>query len=260
MAGRLEGKVAIITGSSRGLGEYCARQYGREGAIVVVAARTEQETDPRLPGTIHATAAAIEAEGGRAFPVTCNVADVASVEAMVEKVKERFGRIDILMNNAAVLPPGSMSSIQVRHWDLEVRINLNGPFYVTRAVLPTMVEQKSGGVINISSMGANHLAGPYGVLKRALEAMTEAFAREHEQNGIAFNVLKPVGALDTPGMRMGLGGDEERIAQLPPADSYVEAATLLALQTPATCTAGVFTDAEAIQRFGDAATKARFGL
>jgi citronellol/citronellal dehydrogenase len=259
MAGRLEGKVAIVTGASRGLGEYCARQYGAEGATVVVAARTEKETDPRLPGTIYSVAAGIEAAGGKAAAIPCNVSDLTSVEAMVKEVVERFGRIDVVMNNAGILPPGDLSSIQIKHWELEVKVNLNGPFYVTRAVLPTMLSQQSGSVINISSVASDRLSGAYGVLKRALEGMTEAFAREHAKNGIAFNALKPVGAIETPGMRFG-GGDPSRFAELPSADSYVEAAVLLALQTPATCTGEAFNDAEAVARFADAETKRRLGV
>jgi len=109
MAGRLAGKVAIITGSSRGLGEYCAVGYAREGATVVIAARTEAETDPRLPGTIYHTAKMVEEAGGEPFPVVCNVADVNSVDEMAKKVLDKYGRVDILMTNAAVQPAGMIS-------------------------------------------------------------------------------------------------------------------------------------------------------
>src|SRR5690242_10111567 len=97
MSRRLAGKVAIITGASRGLGQYCALGYGREGAKVVVAARSETSTDPRLPGTIHETARLIEDAGGEALAVPCNVADMGSIEKMIEKVLATYGRIDILM-------------------------------------------------------------------------------------------------------------------------------------------------------------------
>src|SRR5213593_2898876 len=106
MAGRLQGKVAVITGASRGLGEYCAVGYAREGARVVIAARTETETDPRLPGTIYHTANLVEEAGGEALPVVCNVADNDSVEAMVAKVMDHWGQIDVVMTNAAVQPAG----------------------------------------------------------------------------------------------------------------------------------------------------------
>lgn len=115
MAGRLEGKIAIITGASRGLGQYCAVQYAREGVIVVVAARTEQVRNPDLPGTIHETARMIEEAGGESLPVVCNVGDTDSIQAMVDEVLNRYGRIDVLMNNAAVQPPGFMHTIKPRH-------------------------------------------------------------------------------------------------------------------------------------------------
>ncbi len=167
MGGRLNGKVVIVTGGSRGLGEYCALGYAKEGAIVAIAARTEEETDPRLPGTIHNTARLVDEAGGVGFPVVCNVADPASIQAMVEAVLARYGRIDVLMNNAGVLPPGGIMQIPPKHWELEVKINFNGPFHATRAVAPTMIEQHSGSIINISSVGADNLSGHYGVISGA---------------------------------------------------------------------------------------------
>ncbi len=260
MAGRLAGKVAIITGASRGLGQYCAVAYAKEGAKVAVAARTEQESDPRLPGTIHDTARMVDAAGGEGFPVVCNVADMTSVEEMVAKVLARFGRIDILMNNAGVQAPGGISTVQPRHWELEFRVNVNGSFYCARGVLPAMLEQKSGNIINISSVAARADSGShYGATKRAVEAMTIGLADELRDKGITVNCLKPDGAITTPGFRFARGGqvDPEVEADFPKPDSYVEAAVLLALQTPATCTGGVFYDGEAVARFADEATKAR---
>jgi citronellol/citronellal dehydrogenase len=257
--GRLAGKVAIITGGSRGLGQHCAVGYASEGASVVVAARTEQQKDPNLPGTIHETVQMIEDAGGVAVPVVCNVGDTASIEAMVATVLDRFGRIDVLMNNAAVQPPGYISTIQPKHWELEFQINVHGPFHCTRAVLPTMLEQGSGSIINISSVAA--LGGShYGATKRALEAMSIGLAAELRDKGIAVNALKPVGAIDTPGLRYrGAGTPPIPIRpDLPSPDSYVEAAVLLAFQTPATCTGKVLNDAEAVALLADEAAKERF--
>lgn len=261
MAGRLDGKIAIVTGASRGLGQYCAVQYAREGAKVIVAARTEQERDPRLPGTIHDTVRMIEKAGGEAFAVVCNVGDVESIQGMVDTVLVKYGRIDILMNNAAVQPPGYINTIQPRHWELEFKINVHGPFHCSRAVLPAMVEQKSGNIINISSVAADRGLSHYGATKLAIEAMTRGLANDMKDDGIAVNALKPVGGIDTPGIRFGrapgqVGGSTPH-NKMPPPDSYVEAATLLAMQTVDSCTGGIFNDVEAVERFADEATKTR---
>jgi|TARA_Y100000310_G_scaffold345577_1_gene466811 NAD(P)-dependent dehydrogenase (short-subunit alcohol dehydrogenase family) len=259
MAARLEGKVAIITGASRGLGEYCALGYANEGAKVVVAARTVEEKDPRLPGTIYHTAKMIEDAGGEALPVVCNVADAASIQNMTTEVVDRWGRIDILMNNAAIQPPGNNVSITAKHWELIYRVNVHGPFHCVQAVLPIMMEQRGGNIINISS-GAVLGGSPYGGTKRALEAMTVGLAAELKAENIVVNALKPVGAIETPGFlfaqvpRDGQGG---RSPELPPPDSYVEAAVLLALQSTETFTGQVHHDAGVIALLADEETKDR---
>jgi NAD(P)-dependent dehydrogenase (short-subunit alcohol dehydrogenase family) len=260
MAGRLAGKVAIITGASRGLGRYCAVAYGREGAIVAVAARTEQQGQSRFVGTIHDTAKLVTEAGGEGFPVVCNVGEYESVEAMTKQVLDKYGRIDILMTNAGIQPAGTVSTIPIRHWELEFKINVNGAFYCIRAALPAMLKQKSGNIITISSR-ATVLGGHYGATKRAVEGMSVGLAEEVKAHGIAVNVLRPVGSIDTPGREMAnaarrAAGRELTIGM--PKESYEEAAVLLAMQTVDTCTGGVFNDAEAIKRFGDAATLERF--
>ena len=257
--GRLDGKVAIITGASRGLGQYCVLGFAREGARVVVAARTEEEQNVRLPGTIHHTVDLITEAGGEALAVACNVGDQASITAMTERVLAHFGRIDILMNNAAIQPPGGNTDIEEKHWNLIFRVNVHGPFYCIRAVLPTMRSQGSGNIINISS-GATLGGSPYGGTKRALEAMTVGLAGELRGNGITVNALKPVGAIETPGFLFaqvprGEGGGTG--PALPPPDSYVEASILLACQTPATYTGQVNNDAEVIANLADEGTQQR---
>ena len=263
MGGRLEGKVAIITGASRGLGQYCAVGYAKEGAKIAVAARTEEVKDERLPGTIYETAKLIEDAGGEAFPVVCNVSSMESVEEMTQQVLSRWGQIDILMTNAAVQPPGFISTITAKHWELEFKVNVHGPFYCIRAALPSMIERKSGNIINISSVGA--LGGShYGATKRAVEAMTLGLANELKQHDIVVNCMKPVGGIETPGLLFGrapgqVGGARPIDApSLPPPDSYVEAAVLLSLQDVASFTGRVHHDAELIQLLADEETKARF--
>jgi NAD(P)-dependent dehydrogenase (short-subunit alcohol dehydrogenase family) len=279
MAGRLAGKVAIITGASRGLGQYCAVGYGREGAKVVVAARTEVESDPRLPGTIHDTVRMVEEAGGEAIAVVCNVADMDSVEAMAARTLEQWGRIDILMTNAAVQPAGFISTIKPKSWELEFNINVHGPFRCIRAVLPAMQVQKSGNIINISSVAARG-GSHYGATKRAVEAMTIGLARELKDQGIAVNAMKPVGGIETPGLLFGRPQGAGAMAPAPGQDptarpapqayqpgnrpnlpspaSYVEAAVLLAMQTPDTFTGQFYNDAQLIERLASDADKARF--
>ena len=260
MGRRLEGQVAIITGASRGLGQYCALGFAREGAKVAIAARTVEEKDPRLLGTIFHTARLIEEAGGEALPVICNVADISSIQEMAAQVADLWGRIDILVNNAAIQPPGANADITAKHWELQFRVNVHGPFHCIRSVLPVMNEQKRGNIINISS-GASFAGTPYGGTKRALEAMTEGFAAELKQQGIVVNALKPVSAIETPGFLFAqLPRDEQRsdMLNLPPPDSYVEAAILLALQTTDTFTGRVHNDAEVIGYLADNETKTRF--
>ena len=259
MAGRLQGKVAVITGASRGLGQYCAVGYAREGAKVAIAARTTEQKNPELPGTIFETAELVKQAGSIALPLACNVADYASVEAMTEAVLDEWGQIDILMNNAGILPPGSISTMQIKHWELEFKVNVNGPFYCMRAALPLMIERGEGNIINVTSVaafGGSH----YGASKRAVEAMTEGLAAELKDKGIAVNCFKPVGGIATPGMDMGRGPRQRQQGPdlRPGPESYVEAAVLLAMQTPDTFTGQVYHDASLINLLADEATKERF--
>ncbi|MBD3646547.1 MAG: SDR family oxidoreductase, partial [Pseudomonadales bacterium] len=232
MAGRLAGKVAVITGASRGLGAYVAVGYAKEGARVAIAARTQEEKNPQLPGTIYHTTKLVEEAGGEALPVVCNVADYQSVEAMTESVLKEWGQIDVLMTNAAIQPPGGISTMQIKHWELEFNVNVHGPCYCIRSVLPSMLERGSGNIINITSVAA--LGGShYGATKRAIEAMTIGLAAELKSKGITVNCMKPVGAIETPGFLYGRDADAIRNnMELPGQDSDVEAAVIPALPPP----------------------------
>ena len=183
---------------------------------------------------------------------------------MVEAVMQRYGRVDILMTNAAISVPGNVSTMQSKHFELEFRVNVFGTFNCIRAVLPAMVEHRSGNIITVSSSAAN--AGNeshYGAGKRAIETLSVALAREQAENGIAVNCLKPDGGIETPGIRYIIDrpdGPPDRPAadfDFPSPASYVEAAVLLAMQTSATCTGAVFHDSEVIDRFADAETRLR---
>jgi 3-oxoacyl-[acyl-carrier protein] reductase len=244
MSGRLAGKVAIITGASRGLGSYCAQGYAAEGAQVAAAAARSAGQTP---------------EGGVLFPVACDVGDPASIEAMVRPVLDRFGRIDVLMTNAVYYAPGSFSTITPADWDRQFQVNVDGVFHAIRAVLPTMIAQRSGSIITVSSIAAER-ASHYGATKRVVAGMTLGFAEEQRDNGVAVNSLRPVAAIRTPGWEQSRPPEElrKRAHRLSPPDSYVEAAILLAMQDAETCTGQAFTDAEVLQRFGEVASLERF--
>lgn len=124
---KLEGKVCIVTGSSRGIGKAIAVGFAREGASAVAAARTETETE-RLPGSIHKTAEEIRSLGGHVLAVRCDVTSEEEVEEMVRKTLEEFGRIDILVNNAAVAYYAPLLEMPFKRWDPVLRVNLKGTF------------------------------------------------------------------------------------------------------------------------------------
>ena len=158
----LEGKVALVTGASRGIGEDIAKYLAAAGATVVVAARTEEAKDPRLPGTIHSVTAAIREAGGNAVALRMDVRDPESITAGVAKAVEDLGRLDIVVNNAAVLVPGTIESVQPRHIDLLWQIDLRGPILLMREAIPHIRAAGGGHIINISSVAAVFPGpGPY---------------------------------------------------------------------------------------------------
>ena len=210
--GKLEGKVAVITGASRGIGRDMAVVFAREGAKVVVSARTENEGDFRIPGSIQTAVNRIRDEGGEALGIRCDVTQEDDVANLLRQTAERFGRVDILVNNAAILIPGTVEDMQIRHWDLLYRVNIRGPFLGCKLVIPYMKEQGYGHIVNISSVGAiGPGEGPYesaradgsayGAGKAHLERFTQGLASELFEYNIAVNALSPRGGIASEGQR-----------------------------------------------------------
>ena len=198
---RMKGMVAIVTGSSRGLGRAIAREFGREGATVVASARPQSPTG--LPGTPEDTAKAIEAEGGTAVSMPCDVSDMAQVRAMADAVMDRYGKIDVLVNNAGIMVIGeSIMEIDEARWDLSMGTNVRGPYLMCRRVVPVMMKQGRGSIINIGSrMGYDHLRGGgvlYSSSKAALHMFSRTLAEELREYNIAVNILNP-GSLASEG-------------------------------------------------------------
>ena len=202
---KLQDKIAIVTGSSRGLGKAIALAFAREGAHIVVASLGTDESNPDLPGTIDETAEQVRALGRRALPVVCNVAKEESVTNMVEQTLKEFGTIDILMNNAGVAVFCPTIEMSARHFDLVMAVNTRGTFLCCKYVLPTMIENKKGSVINVSSVGADNRVNKtdqvYGMAKAANERLTYGLAAEMAEHNIAINCIKPRGAIGTEGVR-----------------------------------------------------------
>lgn len=185
--------VVFITGASRGIGKQLAVDFAARGYDVVAAARSTSDSPTKLPGTVDETAALVEAQGQRCLAIGLDLQDEEQIHAAVAQAMVEFGRIDVLINNAAIAPPGKSMEAPTRRWKLAVEINVNAPFYLTHAVVPHMREAGGGRIINISS-GAS--SSPefgrvsYTTTKRALEAMTESLGHELKEDKIAVNCIK----------------------------------------------------------------------
>jgi citronellol/citronellal dehydrogenase len=200
--GTLDGQVALVTGSSRGIGHFMACEFAREGCNIVVAARSEEVRDPRLPGTIHSVVEELVELGVEALPFRLDVTDDEQIEACAEAAIERFGRIDILVNNAGVMAPAPVVELPVRRFDLVMRVNVRGPFAMTQAVLPQMLKLGSGTVITVSSVAADRAGAgniSYSMSKVAIEKFMEGLAAEVGDRGIRCFGLKPEGVVLSPG-------------------------------------------------------------
>jgi len=184
---KLKDKVAIITGGGRGIGKAIAMHYAREGAKLALCARTSAELDQTVNELRGMKA---EAEGW-----TCDVSLEEPVREFAAAAHEKFGRIDILVNNAGVMTrPAPMTELDVKKWDYTIAVNLRGPFLITRAVLPIMMKQKAGSIINVSSMigrgaYANFLA--YATSKWGLEGFSQTLAAEARSSNIRVNSVEP---------------------------------------------------------------------
>ena len=209
----LEGKVAIVTGASRGIGRGLAVGLANAGAKVVCAARTTAEHPSELPGTIDATVATIRDHGGDALAVRCDIGSADDITALVDATLDAYGRVDVLVNNAMTPTRGLFSATTDAMWDESMRINVRSLFLTAQAVIRPMSEQGTGSIVNISSGAADpHIAGmppsflTYSVAKAALERFSTALAIELGPLGIAVNALRP-GAVKTEMSVHELGED-----------------------------------------------------
>ena len=228
--GLLAGKVAVVTGASRGIGEAIARRYAMEGAKVVVCARTVEEGEHRfLPGSIKRLEQDILEAGGEALAIRCDLSEREDRENLIKGTEEAYGPVDILVNNAAVTWFEPFDVVSEKHYKVMMEVQVYGPFHLAQLVLPSMRDRKSGWILNISSHAAIHPpkagggAGTvYGMCKAALERFTTGLASETYDDNIGVNVISP-GLVATPGVVHHKLVNESNKDRVTPAEHMAEA-------------------------------------
>ncbi|MEK6607500.1 MAG: NAD(P)-dependent oxidoreductase [Myxococcota bacterium] len=208
----LRGKTLFITGASRGIGKAIALRAARDGANVVIAAKTA-EPDPRLPGTIYTAAAEIEAAGGHALPCVVDVRADAQIHEAVRKAVERFGGIDVLVNNASAISLTGTLATPMKRFDLMHQINTRGTYACSQACIPILERAENPHILNISpplNMEARWFAPHVGytMAKYGMSLCVLGMAEELRGQGIAVNALWPRTAIATTAIRNLLGGDD----------------------------------------------------
>ena len=208
---KLDGKVVIVTGASRGIGAEIARLFAAEGGKVICAARTLREGDHPLEGSLERTVADIQAAGGEATPAAVNISEPTDCEKLVQTARDTYGPVDVLVNNAALTYFVPVKDYALNRWLRSWAVNLHAPFILSQLVLAEMIERRSGNIVNISSGAAiGPGRGPYpepdgvgstcyGAEKAALERFSQGLAMEVYQYGVSVTCVSPSLVVPTPG-------------------------------------------------------------
>ncbi len=240
--GKLDGKVVIVTGASRGIGAEIARLFAAEGGKVICAARTLKEGEHQYEGSLETTVSGIRDAGGEATPVTVDISLPEDCERLVQSARDTYGPADVLVNNAALTYFVPVKDYPLNRWMRSWAVNFHAPFILTKLVLGDMVARRSGSIVNISSSAAiGPGRGPYensmyrgstcyGAEKAALERFTQGVAAEVYEYGVSVTCFSPSQVVPTPGTvhhRLVSGLDDPRGE---PTEIMAKAALLLATE------------------------------
>jgi citronellol/citronellal dehydrogenase len=249
----LSGRTIFMSGGSRGIGLAIAVRAARDGARVALVAKTA-EPHPRLPGTIYTAAEQIESAGGEALPIVGDIRDAEAVDAAVASTVERFGGIDIVVNNASAINLAPMRDLPVKRFDLMQQINSRGTYVVTRACLPHLRESSHAHVLTLSpplSADRRWLQGhsAYTLSKMGMTMITLGLAADEAEAGIGANCLWPRTIIATAAVQNLLGGDEAMARARTP-EIVADAAHAILVRDPRSCTGNAFIDDEVLAEAG----------
>lgn len=247
------GKTAFITGATRGIGKAIALKLAAGGANIVVAAKSVEE-NPKLGGTIFSAATEIEAAGGKALAVACDIRFEDQIQDAVDKAVERFGGIDILINNASAIALTGTEESTPKRFDLMHDINVRGTFMVTRACVPHLRKSGNPHILTLSppvnmnpKWFAKHVA--YTISKYNMSMLTIGWAGEFKKDRIAANALWPKTTIDTAAVRNLLGGEMLANMSRTP-DIIADAAAIILARSSADCTGNCFVDEDVLASEG----------
>ncbi|MGZ4268186.1 MAG: SDR family oxidoreductase [Solirubrobacteraceae bacterium] len=249
----LQNRVVLMSGGSRGIGLAIAKRAAREGANVALLAKTDQP-HPKLEGTVHTAAAEIEEAGGEALAIVGDVRSDDSVAEAVARTVQRFGRIDVVVNNASAINLAPIADLEPKRFDLMMDINVRGTFALTRAALPHLRKSDHAHVLTLSpplSADPKWLRGhaAYTVSKMGMTMLTLGLAADEAEHGVAGNCLWPRTLIATAAVQNLLGGDEAmRRARTP--EIYADAAAEILLRDPRQCTGNAYIDDEVLAEAG----------
>jgi citronellol/citronellal dehydrogenase len=257
--GILDGRVALVTGASRGIGQAIALRLASEGATVAVSARTEEQRDERLPGTIHETVDQIKDAAGHAVAVRADLSRPEDRVRLIDEVTNHLGAPDILVNNAAVTWFLPAAEFPESKWRIMFEVQVRASFELAQLVIPGMRLRNHGWILNISSGAARHPQGPpyarrnagtvYGMCKAAIERFSTGLAAELYDDNIAVNALSPSRVVATPGVMLHRL-IPDGYAEAEPAEVMAEAALALCSGDPKIMTGRIDYSQELLAELG----------